>query len=134
MLTGIKYFEKPVSYDEKEIAKVIEILLDGCKKNNCYIFEQYFLDDAIIELESGAKKLNKKEFLNYFKTHNHTLKQLYYNNVIIRIKSPTYAIVYSMCHRQHNDGTPSQVNQRQFRFIKKQSNNRWYISKSLCAN
>lgn len=134
MLTEIQYLEKPASSDEKEIAKVIEIFLEGYRKNNYDIFERHILNDAIIEVEAGAKKLTKKEFLDYFKKYNHTIRRLYYHDAIIRLKSPSEAIVYSVCYRHHKDSPLPQVNQRQFRFIKKQTDRRWYIAKSLCVN
>lgn len=133
MITGVKYLERPASPDEKAIASVIEAFLEGHKQDN-QALRQFLTDAVVVEVAGGKRKLRKNEFLEYFESNGPTIRQLYYWDVLIRLKSSTEAIVSYTCHRQHKRSTKFYINKRIFLFAKNLLDRQWYISSSICVN
>ena len=134
MIVEVRYLEKPVSADEKSIARVIESFLEGRKRGDINALRRCLSDSACIEVEGGGKKLAIEEFLEYVREYSPTIYNLRYRDLLIRIKSSHEAVASYTCHRQHFGSNRFSVSWRLLRFTAGFPDRQWHITDSTCIN
>lgn len=92
----ILYLEPPATPEEREIARLLEKLLEGYRKKDLAILDSVFHPEARIyephRRPGEGKFLDKNEFIR-FVLKSDELRKVFYRDVIIRVLDKERAIV-----------------------------------------
>lgn len=82
----IKYLEKPATRDEKEVASLLERLVEVTECGNVTDLSFIFADAAkIVESDDGQPPLTKQVYIAQAAERLHVIRRVYFTDVLIRV-------------------------------------------------
>jgi len=128
-IAHIEFFEKPVTNDEKEVAKLLGILIKAFEKKDALLFDSVYSDDAEIEsLSQRDTTMSKKEYIEYMtKIFDSSHPRLTFSDVFIRFEKEN-AIIHCLNKLKKTGAMIQQVSNRQY--VCKKKGGIWRIIKA----
>lgn len=96
---GVEYIEKPVTRDEKNIAGILETIIQSLKNQDLPRFAGLFRDDAIIKIFKGQtqteRTITKKRYIdNVILPIIDKIRLIQFKNTLIRIENEKEAVAH----------------------------------------
>ncbi len=125
---SIQYFEKPVTDDEKEIATLLQKIVQATITKNIDLLVSVYSDTAsIVNLISRHIPLNKSEYRERMSNIMENIRDIYFRDAIIRVNGQE-ATISCLSIILLRDKILPEKNQRYYRCIKE--NGKWSIAES----
>ena len=128
-LSAIHFLEKPVSPDEKMIAKVMTDYFEGLARGNLSLLLSAFCDDARIDSKAATAQriVSKEEYAKAIAPELPYFTKVLFQDLVIRILDPENAFVQGFTSYTFQ-GRQGRIWSRTWKFTKK--NGIWRILES----
>lgn len=124
---NIEYLERPATSDEKEIASVLDGMLEATMNRDIELLASFIADDSTIVLQECQSIFQKKDFLEKMKKISASIKIMKYKNVLMRFPRPDEALVTCVRYIRFQNSHEELIS-RSFGF--KRVDGYWKISKA----
>lgn len=124
---GITFLEKPVTQDERAIASVLEKLYSARQKRNVEEIVSLYEKGAKVHICSPRKELTLEQYKAFLNKNIANLISTYFDQTIIRVKSPGESLVSAVAFYQCQDHT---VGPAPILFVFSKIDSKWLIIQS----